>query len=242
MTKKPLDKKSSVNEIKERFDRDVERFSDLETGQQAVVDAPIILELISKIAAGVKPDAKNLLDIGSGAGNNTISILREKPGINCDLVDISLPMLEKAKERISKEDAGEVKIFHGDFRDIDLPVSHYDLIVAAAVLHHLRDDADWERCFQKIYELLKLGGAFFVSDMVHHQHPTIHNKMWDRYGDHLESISGNEYKQKVFEYIEKEDSPRSLSYQMELMKKVGFTTVDVLHKNSCFTAFVGIKE
>ncbi len=239
--KKPLNKKSTIGEIKERFDRDVERFSNLETAQQAVVDAPVMLELISKLATSIKPDAKNILDIGCGAGNNTISILRERSGLNCDLVDISLPMLKKAKDRISKEQAGEVRIFHGDFRNIDLPASHYELIVAAAVLHHLRDDSDWEKCFQKIYSLLKPGGALFVSDMVHHEHSTIHNAMWDRYGDHLESIGGNEYKQRVFEYIEKEDSPRSLSYQMELMKKVGFTTVDVLHKNSCFAAFVGIK-
>ena len=76
--KTPLNKKSTVNEIKERFDNDVERFSNLETGQQAVVDAPIMLELISELAASVKPDAKNMLDIGSGAGNNTISILRQR--------------------------------------------------------------------------------------------------------------------------------------------------------------------
>ena len=38
--KTPFDKKSSVREIKERFDADVERFSNLETGQQAVIDAP----------------------------------------------------------------------------------------------------------------------------------------------------------------------------------------------------------
>ena len=237
----PLDKKSSVKEIKERFDNDVERFSNLETAQQAVVDAPIMLELISKAAASVKPDAKNMLDIGSGAGNNTISILREKPGINCDLIDISLPMVERAKERVSKEQVGKIRIFHGDFRDVALPHNHYDLIVAAAVLHHLRDDADWENCFQKIHSLLKPEGAFFVSDMVHHQHGAIHNAMWDRYSGHLESIGGPYYRDKVFEYIEIEDSPRSLSYQLELMKKVGFTTVDVLHKNSCFAAFVGIK-
>jgi tRNA (cmo5U34)-methyltransferase len=65
--------------------------------------------------------------------------------------------------------------------------------------------------------------------------------MWDRYGDYLESAGGPEYKAKVIDYIDVEDSPRSLSYQMELMKKVGFSTVDVLHKNSCFAAFVGIK-
>lgn len=239
--KRPIDKKSSVNEIRERFDKDVERFSNLETGQQAVVDAPLMLELISKIAASVKPDAKNMLDIGSGAGNNTISILKERPGINCDLIDLSLPMLEMAKERLSKEEAGTVRIIHGDFREAALPGSHYDIIVAAAVLHHLRDDSDWEKCFEKIYSLLKPNGAFFVSDMVHHQHSAIHNAMWDRYSGHLVSIGGLQYRDKVFEYIEIEDSPRSLSYQLDLLKKVGFTSVDVLHKNSCFAAFVGIK-
>lgn len=241
MTKRPLDRKYSVQEIRERFDNDVERFSNLETGQQAVVDAPIMLELISKVAASVRPNAKNMLDIGAGAGNNTISIIRQIPGINCDLIDISLPMLEKAKERLSKEEVGEVKIYHGDFRNIILPISHYDIIVAAAVLHHLRDNNDWENCFQKIHNLLKPGGAFFVSDMVHHEHQAVHNTMWKRYGEHLESIGNEEYKEKVFEYIDIEDSPRSLSYQLELMKKVGFTTVDVLHKNSCFAAFLGIK-
>ena len=151
-------------------------------------------------------------------------------------------MLEKARERLSVEKSGEVRVFHGDFRDITLPLSNYDLVVAAAVLHHLRDAHDWDRCFKKIYSLLRPGGAFFVSDMVYHQHQAIHDAMWRRYGKHLESIGGSEYRDKVFDYIEVEDTPRSLSYQMELMKIVGFTTVDILHKNSCFAAFVGIKQ
>ncbi len=29
-------------------------------------------------------------------------------------------------------------------------------------------------------------------------------------------------------------SPRSLSYQINLLKEVGFSQVEVLHKNSCF--------
>jgi len=36
----PLEKKSSPQEIKERFDNDVERFSHLETAQAATIDAP----------------------------------------------------------------------------------------------------------------------------------------------------------------------------------------------------------
>jgi len=239
--KTPLDRKSTPEDIKNRFDRDVERFSDLHTAQEAVIDAPIMLELISELAAVVKPDAENMLDIGCGAGNNSIMIVRGNPGINCDLVDLSLPMLERAKERLYKENTGEVKTFHGDFRDAPLPHSHYDLIAAAAVLHHLWDDSDWERCFKKIYDLLKPGGALFVSDLVHHEHDVIHKSMWRRYGEYLESLSDAGYRDKVLQYIDTEDSPRSMTYQLELMKEIGFDKVDVLHKNSCFGAYVGVK-
>ena len=54
-------------------------------------------------------------------------------------------------------------------------------------------------------------------------------------------MGGPGYSGKVFDYIDKEDTPRSLTYQMDLMKKAGFRHADVLHKNSCFAAFLGIK-
>ena len=39
----PLDRKSSVPEIRDRFDGDVERFSNLETGQTATFDAALAM-------------------------------------------------------------------------------------------------------------------------------------------------------------------------------------------------------
>jgi tRNA (cmo5U34)-methyltransferase len=46
----PLNKKSTIDEIRERFDKDVERFSNLETGQSATMDAPLAMELITQAA------------------------------------------------------------------------------------------------------------------------------------------------------------------------------------------------
>ncbi len=46
----------------------------------------------------------------------------------------------------------------------------------------------------------------------------------------------------MFEYIEKEDSPRPLLFQIELLYEVGFQNVDVLHKNNCFAAFGALKS
>ena len=95
-------KKSTIQEIRERFDNDVERFSNLETGQLSTLDAAISLELITESAKRINPQATNVLDIGCGAGNYTLKILSKLPDLNCTLIDLSRPMLDKAYERVSK--------------------------------------------------------------------------------------------------------------------------------------------
>jgi tRNA (cmo5U34)-methyltransferase len=113
----------------------VERFSNLETGQQTIIDAPLMMDLLAHAAVKTTPHAKRLLDIGCGAGNNTIKTVRIFNGLDCDLVDLSPPMLEKARERISKEKSGKIRLLQGDVREIELGTDRYDIVLAAAVLH-----------------------------------------------------------------------------------------------------------
>jgi tRNA (cmo5U34)-methyltransferase len=234
--------KSRNEDIRSRFDNDVERFSNLETGQAATIDAPLAMELITKAAISATPAINRCLDIGCGAGNNTIKLLREYSGdFDCDLCDLSEPMLLKAEARLSSETSGVIRIFHGDIREIQLPEEGYDVILAAAVLHHLREDFDWESTFRKIYSLLRPGGSFWVTDLVTHENEKVHALMWQRYADYLISQGGKEYQQEVFAYIDEEDSPRPVTFQLELMKKIGFQTTEILHKNSCFAAFGATK-
>jgi tRNA (cmo5U34)-methyltransferase len=235
------EKKSSIEEIRERFDNDVERFSNIETGQEATVDAILAMELITQAAFRSTQKIQRILDIGCGAGNNTIKLSEYVSPFNCDLVDLSLPMLERAKERISKVNTGSIRIFQGDFRDVDLPEQSYDVILAAAVLHHLRDEEDWESAFRKIYRLTANGGSVWITDLVSHETESVQSLMWERYAEYLCSVGGESYKNTVFSYIEEEDSPKPVTYQMDLLRKVGFDTVELLHKNSCFAAFGAIK-
>lgn len=234
-------KKSTIAEIRERFDHDVERFADLETGQVATIDAKISLELITEAAKRIVPNAKNVLDIGCGAGNYTLMMLSKVPNLNCTLVDLSLPMLDKAVERVSKETNGRVEAKKGDIRVVELAENHFDVILAGAVLHHLREDVDWEMTFAKLFRLLKPGGCLMISDLITQENELLDQYTWQRYGDYLEGIGGVAYREKVLDYIEKEDSPRSMNYQLDLLKKVGFKSVEILHKNMCFGAFGGIK-
>jgi tRNA (cmo5U34)-methyltransferase len=234
-------KKATNEEIRKRFDKDTERFSNLETGQQTTIDAPLTMELCTDAAKYTNPDAKDLLDIGCGAGNYTLKMLSKIPHLNCVLNDLSLPMLQKAQERISSQTYGMVTLIQDDMRNLDLPENHFDIVLAAATLHHLRDDNDWELMFRKIYKALKPGGSFWISDFIAHDSEAISRMFEEKYNRYLETLGGAEFRQKVMDYVRYEDTPRSVNFQLALLAKVGFRSIEILHKNSSFAAFGGIK-
>lgn len=81
----PLEKKSTIDEIRDRFDNEVKRFANLQTGQTATMDAPLAMELITNGAVSSCKTIKDVLDIGCGVGNNTLK-LREIYGHDFDVV------------------------------------------------------------------------------------------------------------------------------------------------------------
>jgi tRNA (cmo5U34)-methyltransferase len=233
--------KSTVDEIRARFDKDVERFSNLETGQSATIDAPLSLALIAETAVRVNPGAASLLDVGCGAGNYTLKILERLPNLDVTLIDLSQPMLERAVERISRVTSGKVNVLQGDIRDLQLGASRFDIVCAAAVLHHLRESDEWHSVCTKFYTSLKPGGSVWISDLIEHSDARVQSLMWERYGDYLTQLKDGAYRDHVFAYVAQEDSPRPLMFQLDLLRSVGFADVEILHKNSCFAAFGAIK-
>jgi len=234
--------KSTVDEIRRRFDNDVERFSNLETGQAATVDSPLALELIAEAASVATPQAASLLDIGCGAGNYTLKLLGKLPDLEITLIDLSRPMLDRATQRIGAIAKHPITALQGDVRDLPLGEESFDLVVTAAVLHHLRDDTEWRAVFEKVYRALRSGGSFWIFDMVEHSLPAVQAGMWERYGRYLAGLRGDEYRRHVFGYIEQEDTPRPLMFQLDLLRAVGFSETEILHKNTCFAAFGALKR
>jgi len=233
--------KSTVDEIRKRFDNEVERFSVLETGQVATMDAPLVLDLIATAAAGATPSARRMLDIGCGAGNYTLKLLQRMPGLDVTLIDLSRPMLERAQQRISAVSKAKIELLQTDIREAELGEGRFDIIVAAAVLHHLRGDEEWRSVFRKLHRALSPGGSLWISDMVEHTFPAVQADMKTRWGKYLAGLKGDEYRRTVFEYIEKEDTPRSFMFQVDTMREAGFREIELLHKNAIFAAFGGMK-
>ena len=233
--------KSTVEEIRQRFDADVERFSDLETGQSATVDAPLVMALVAEAAAATTPHARHALDVGCGAGNYTLKLLERLPNLDATLMDLSQPMLDRARERVSRATARRITTIQADIREVELPDEEFDIVLAAAVLHHLRADQEWRDVFAAFHRALRPGGSLWVFDLVESSIPAVGRLMHQRYGAYLTRLKDESYRDQVFAYVEKEDTPRPLLFQLDLLCQVGFAQVEVLHKNLCFAAFGAVK-
>ena len=233
--------KSTVEEIRQRFDADVERFSNLETGQSATVDAPLAMTLVAETAAAVTPQARDLIDVGCGAGNYSLKLLQHLPNLNVTLIDLSRNMLDRAVERVRAVTAGSVTPVEGDVREIALAPGSADIILASAVLHHLRTDDEWRMVFQQFFDALRPGGSIWIFDLVEHTLPEVQRIQWRMYGEYLSRFKDDAYRDHVFAYVEREDTPKPLMFQLNLLREVGFGRVEVLHKHSCFAAFGGVK-
>ena len=237
-----LHEKSTVEEIRKRFDADVERFSNLESGQQAAMDAPVILDVVARsVACHIRPQGR-LLDLGCGAGNFTLRVLSHVSPLDCVLVDLSQPMLERAEQRVKATTTGLVRTIQSDMRLLSFGPASFDVILAGQVLHHLREDAEWEAMFARFHEWLSPSGTLFVADFIAYDDPGIQELMRTRYAEYLANLGGKEYRDKVLAYCDVEDSPRSIKYQFDLLGKVGFTEFDVLHKNALFAGFYARKR
>lgn len=244
---------STVEEIRQRFDQDVERFSNLETGQAAAMDSPHCMALIAQSAAATRPDTQALLDVGCGAGNYTLQFLQalaaqpaseageHSRAMRVTLLDLSRPMLNRAAQRVGEVVATPPVTLQGDVRSVDLGQSRFDVILASAVLHHLRTDQEWDAVFTRLHAALTPGGWLWIYDMVDDDHPALAALMRRQHGAYLESLGGAAYRDRVLAYIAHEDTPRSLADQLARMAAAGFVQPTVLHKRACFAAFGAMK-
>lgn len=234
--------KSTVEEIRQRFDAETDRYTNLQTGQVATVDALLSMNLVAEAASVTTPHARHILDVGCGGGNYTLKLLERLPGLDVTLIDLSQVMLDHAVPRVRQKTTGSVEAIQSDIRQVDLGQGRFDIVLASAVLHHLRTDEEWRTVFQKRHDALRPRGSFWIFDIVESLLPEVPAIHWRRYGEYLTAAGGESYREELYERIIAEDTPRSVPFQLDLLRTVGFSEVELLHKNSCCAAFGAVKR
>ena len=170
-----------------------------------------------------------------------LKLLERLPNLDVSLIDLSQPMLDRARERVRQATVGRITTIQGDIRGVKLPDGQFDIVLAAAVLHHLRSDQEWQDVFAAFHRTLRPGGSVWVFDLVESSIPAVQQLMRRRYGEYLTRLKDEAYRDHVFAYVEKEDTPRPLMFQLDMLRQVGFAQAEVLHKNVCFAAFGAVK-
>lgn len=105
----------------------------------------------------VKP-GQSILDIGVGTG--AFATLFEERGAKVTGVDLSLRMLELAKERHP-----DWPLFDGHFLALPLADSTMDAAISAFAFHHL-ETAERPDALREIFRVLRRGGAFLLVDIL----------------------------------------------------------------------------
>ena len=105
-----------------------------------------------------------VVDLGSGAGNDCF-VARAFAGEEGQVIGIDMtePMIEKARKNAEKLGFKNVEFRLGDIEDIPLASKRADVVVSNCVMNLVPDK---EKAFSEVFRILKPKGHFSISDVV----------------------------------------------------------------------------
>lgn len=119
-----------------------------------------VAEMVAAAAERVPPSRPvRVLELGAGTGGTTEHILGRLPGNRTEYLftDLSAALVRASAERFADRDFMRFEVV--DVEAMELPRAHFDVIVAANVLHATRDV---ERTLRDVRELLAPGGILVL--------------------------------------------------------------------------------
>lgn len=174
------------------------------------------------LAEVLPPHPTRVLDLGCGDGRLAALVLDARPTVtDVVAVDVSPPMLDRARERFAGDDRVDVRRW--DLADPVGPLGEFDVIVSGFAIHHLEDDRKRE-LFAEVARQTRLGGVFANLEVVQSATPELH-------ADFLAAIGKAE--------DDPEDRLVDVETQLAWMRLAGLTQVDCLWRWRGFALLVG---
>lgn len=181
--------------------------------------------------------ATQLLDLGAGSGILAELVRRHRPAARVHLLDVSVPMLDRARQRLAGDAMVTFEI--GDYLTAPL-ADHYDAIVSALSIHHLEHEGK-RALFARIAAALRPGGIFINADQVLGPTPALEETYKRLWLEQVRAAGATEQQIADSLYRQADDKCASIEEQMQWMRDAGLTDVDCWFKDIRFAVLAGAR-
>jgi ubiquinone/menaquinone biosynthesis C-methylase UbiE len=179
----------------------------------------------------------SLLEIGTGTGNFAIEAAK-----HCNYVyaiDVSPEMIAYAKQKAQKKGIGNISFFQAGFLNYEHNGYPLDMIVSNLALHHLPDF--WKMiALKRIYKLLKIGGTFYLGDVIFSFPIEEYDKKIDNWIDTMKEKVGIKFAEEAQMHIKEEYSTFGWVIE-EMLHKSGFK-YEIRHKDDFIAVYYCKKD
>ena len=191
----------------------------------ALVDTvPRMTEGETVLLEQVPLTARRILDLGTGDGRLLALVRADRPESEAVAVDVSEPMLVRARERFAGE---PVEVLHHDLAEALPDLGRFDSVVSALAIHHL-EDARKRSLYAEIFAALEPGGVFVNFEHVASPTARLHRRFFEAIGEPLECEDPS-------------DRLVDVEAQLSWLREVGFEDVDCYWKWLELALLVGVK-
>ena len=173
------------------YDAKHRRFRDYQGGADAIVGA---LGLTRQ---------DSVIDMGCGTGAFCLYAAKNCGAIHA--VDVSPAMLDHARRQAHEREIRNVEFHHGGFLTYKHCGPLADAMVSLAVLHHLPDL--WKGvALWRAAQMLRLGGRFYLFDVVFRFELSQHAVCFDQFVDRMRAAGGEEMAREAAQHVRDEFS------------------------------------
>ena len=192
---------------------------------------------ITDLVRAYKKDTIDWLDTGCGTGTLASRVLEKEQNVRFTLCDPSEKMLDEAKKKLKDNNIRFIKAASHEF-DFD---SEYDVVSAVQSHHYYRPD-ERARAVSNCYRALRDGGIFITFENIRMSSETSDTIAMKRWVKFLREHGNSE--QDIKMHIDRrgvETFPITIEQHIDLLKRSGFKSVDIIWASYLQAGFMAIK-
>jgi len=179
----------------------------------------------SVLLEAVPPEARRVLDLGTGDGHLLAFLRSHCPAMTGVGLDFSAEMLARARKRLEGAEWAEL-VEHDLDRPLP-PLGRFDAVVSSLAIHHLEHERK-RSLYAEAFELLEPGGVFANFEHVASPTERLHRDFFAAIGEPIEN---------------EDPSDRTLDVESQLtwLREIGFGDVECYWKWREVALLVGVK-